>query len=464
MPVTARTLPAIAILVLLALGCGGGIETGPGDPGVGYDLPDKNDLSGQDVQYGDLQPDAVTDLPWDAADLPADVDATDADLPPADEGVSVPDLVTDEVATDTVTDPATDQVATDTVTDPATDQVATDTAKSDETTATDPVEAGEVTQGGCDPCGVGDVAGMTCAPNGKMAVPYVKVWVDAIDCMGQPIHIQTYSDAKGSYTLKNVPCGTQTIYMQKGSFFHQWQRYIEQGMVTVLSSGEGCFAGTAAKIMVVTGDWDEIENTLKKLYLKYDTVNGKTPSGGGTTSWEAIDFFTDSAKLNSYDIVFINCSDTGKENMWSDGAAISANLKAFVAKGGALYASDYGLPYLTGTWPGYVFGGAWSCGGWTTYPASVADADLASYMSKTQVNIEYGLGPLTCVDGISAETHLFIESTKAISGCSGTEMMFSFQPEGETGGRVIYTTFHNDEQPSTQTDMQTILEYTVFLM
>jgi hypothetical protein len=450
MPVTTRTLPAIAILGLLALACGGGIETGPGDPGAGYDLPDKNDLSGQDVTYGDVQPDAVADLPADAGDLPADVDATDADLPHADEGVIAPDLVTDESATD-----------------PATDQVATDTAKSDEATSTDAAEALETTQGGCDPCGVGDVTGMTCAPNGKMAVPYVKVWVDAIDCMGQPLHIQTYSDAKGSYTLKNVPCGTQTIYMQKGSFFHQWQRYIEQNMVTVLSSGEGCFAGTAAKIMVVTGDWDEIENTLKKLYLKYDTVDGKTPGGtgsGGTTSWEAIDFFTDSAKLNSYDVVFINCSDTGKENMWSDGAAISKNLKAFIAKGGSLYASDYGLPYLTGTWPGYVFGGAWSCGGWTTYPASVDDADLAAYMSKTQVNIKYGLGPLTCVDGISAETHLFIESTKAISGCSGTEMMFSFQPEGATGGRVIYTTFHNDEQPSTQTDMQTILEYTVFLM
>ena len=42
-------------------------------------------------------------------------------------------------------------------------------------------------------------------------------------------------------------------------------------------------------------------------------------------------------------------------------------------------------------------------------------------------------------------------------------MMMSFTPETD-GGKVIYTTFHNDEQPTTQTDMQSILEYTVFLM
>lgn len=45
----------------------------------------------------------------------------------------------------------------------------------------------------------------------------------------------------------------------------------------------------------------------------------------------------------------------------------------------------------------------------------------------------------------------------------GTQMMISFQPEGATAGKVIYTTFHNDEQPTTQTDMESILEYTVFL-
>lgn len=424
-------------IVALLLACGGGTKEGTVED-IGIYQPDR--LVGQDVAY-----EAVADVGKEAS-LEVTFDVQTPDLAIEDvsgvEETSLMDIGSDE----------------QTITPEPLQEVVYPEVKPDVT---------ELVEGGCDPCGVGDVSGMTCAPNGKMAIPYVKVWVDTIDCMGQPIHIQTYSDAKGYYTLKNVPCGTQTIYMQKGSFFHQWQRYIEQNMVTVLSSGEGCFPSTAAKIMVVTGDWDAIENTLKKLYLKYDTVDGKTPGGpnsGGTISPDAVNFFTNSTKLNSYDVVFIDCSNTGKENMDSYGSEISKNLKAFVAKGGSIYASDYALPYLTGTWPGYILGGAWSASGWSKYPGEVVDKDLAAYLGKTVVDIEYGLGPLTCVTGIGPETHLFINSQKPISGCSGTQMMMSFQPEGETGGRVIYTTFHNDEQPKTQTDMQTILEYTVFLM
>ena len=41
--------------------------------------------------------------------------------------------------------------------------------------------------------------------------------------------------------------------------------------------------------------------------------------------------------------------------------------------------------------------------------------------------------------------------------------MISFKPEGESGGRVVYTNFHNDEQLSTG-DMGEVLQYVVFLM
>ncbi len=444
---------SLALVGLAA--CGGSTTTGNGNDLPGLANPDATgiEVAGQDVSYGDenrTDADATQDLTGaDPLPLPDPLQYGDEAVTPTDnpvttdEGVKPADLPKDTTPLDTPKEAATDT--------PLADPVQTDVD-------------GDASLGGCDPCGVGDVNGMTCAPNAKMAVPYVKVWVETFDCNGNPVHIQTYSDAKGSYTLKNIPCGTQTIYMQKGSFQHQWNRFIDQGMTTTLSSGEGCFAGTAAKIAVITGDWDQIENTLKKLYLKYTMISGTGGQSGGESA-TAISFLTDSSKLNSYDVVFIDCTWAGWPDMQSSSAGtIKANLKAFVAKGGSVYASDYGLPYLSETWPGYILGGGWSAAGNSSYLTNVVDADLAGYMGKTQVTIKYGLGPLTCVSGIGAETTLFLNSTKAIDGCDGTQMMMSFQPEGTTGGKVIYTTFHNDEQPTTATDMETILEYTVFLM
>lgn len=461
-----RNVAALAVVMaFLVLACGGSVKGGDGSGG-GLDLAGSGDLSGQDVRYGT---DARDGSAEDAAgqDPAATGDEGTVEPGPGDPGG---DPVADPGVSDTAgTDPAgTDPAAGDPAgSDPAKDPAGTDPGPGDEAAADDGGPAGDAPAGGCEGCGTGTVKGKTCAPNAKMAVPYVKVWIDTVDCEGNAVHVQDFSDEKGEYVLENVPCGLQTIKMQKGSFGNVFSRFVDQGMTTFVSSGEGCFPSTAAKIAVVTGDWDAIEHTLAKLKLKYDLIWGTTPGGTGdgpnATSPETIKFLTDSAKLMSYDVVFINCSDTGVMNMQDSGAEISANLKAFIAKGGSLYASDYGLPYIQQTWPGYVLGGAWSCGGWSKYPGAVVDLDLAGYIGKTTVNIEYGLGPLTCVDGVGPDTHVFIDSSKAISGCSGTEMMMSFQPE-PGGGKVIYTTFHNDEQPATQTDMQTILEYTVFLM
>jgi hypothetical protein len=316
--------------------------------------------------------------------------------------------------------------------------------------------------GGCDPCGMGTVAGKTCAPNVKTAIPYVLVWVDSIDCNGVPQHYQTYSSAKGEYSLE-IPCGTQTINMRKGSFQGSYTRWIDKGMVTTMTSADGCFAGTAAKIAVITGDWDKIEATLKLLSLKYKLIIGT----GGMSSQEsdtAVQFLLDATNLMTYDILFLDCSEAARPNMLGTRRAeIKANLKAFVAKGGSIYASDYALPYLTETWPTFILGGAHSASGNSSYLTNVVDTDLAGFLGKTQVTIRYGLGPLTCISGVDPSTHVFIESTKTINTCDGRQMMVSFQPE-TNGGRVIYTTFHNEEQPVAGGDMQSILEYTVFLM
>jgi hypothetical protein len=434
-------------VLLLVAACGGanpgtdgGVWVPPGETGGEVkDVPGGTDTA-RDTALEDV---AATDtaVPDEA---PADTAPTDPGT--ADTGVTDPGTATDPGPKDpgTTTDPGTPY-------DPGT--------PSDPGTATDlgPQDA----VGGCDPCGMGTVAGKTCAPNVKTAIPFVKIWVDTTDCEGNPHHYQTYSNAAGEYSLQ-IPCGTQTIWMEKGSFHGAFTRWIDKGLTTTITSSDGCFPGTAAKIAVVTGDWDSIQDTLRLLYLHYTLVDGMGGDEGKGNS-TAVKFLSDPAKLAAYDIIFLNCTWAAWPNMQASGAAISAALKTFVANGGSIYASDYALPYISETWPAYILGGGWSAAGNSTYATNVVDTDLGQYLGKTQVSIKYGLGPLTCVSDVDAATHVFLESSKAISGCDGTQMMMSFEPE-TGGGRVIYTTFHNDEQPTTSSDMQSILEYTVFLM
>jgi hypothetical protein len=425
----------------MALACGGANPTGD----LGIVIPG-GDMSGE-VRDVPASPDAVRDAP--------PTDGTD----PLDEGVTPEDPGTPNDP-GIQTDPGTIDHGTS---DPGTlDPGYLDPGYLDPGTPDPGTEYDSGGVGGCDPCGMGTVAGKTCAPNIKTAVGGVKVWVDTIDCSGNPVHIETHSNQQGEYSMQ-VPCGTQTINMLKGNFGGSYTRWIDKGQTTVMTSADACLSGTLAKIAVITGDWDQIENTLLLLWLHFTKISGAAGEEGQINQ-TAINFLSDWSKLSQYDILFLNCSDAGWPNMQSSSAAqIRTNLKAFVAKGGSVYASDYALPYLSETWPGHILGGGWSAAGNSTYLANVVDVDLAGYIGKSQVSIKYGLGPLTCVTGSGANTALSIQSTTSISGCSGTEMMMSFEPE-TNGGRVIYTTFHNDEQPKTGSDMQMILEFLVFLM
>jgi hypothetical protein len=420
------------------LSCGG--STGATDPGS-YVPPDYGPVTGLDVQY-----DAATDRGLDASpDVPAD-------LPLPDPGVPVEDV---PVPPDPGFDPG--QPEDPGVFDPGT--------ANDPGIPEDPgvqPDPGDDATPECSGCKVGNVKGLTCAPNIKTAVSYVKVWVDTVNCKGEIVHIETYSNAKGEYVLVNVPCGPQTIQMQKGSFYHKFTRVVVPGQTVGGTSTDQCFLGNVAKLAVVTGDWDMIQWTLDYLHLKYKTYNGNSSEYGTPT--EAVNLLSNASKLSEYDVVFINCSDSAGPIMASNGAEISAALQQFVQGGGSLYLSDYAHPYFEQTWPGYVLFPAspHSVPGNQTLDGHVLDSDLAAYLAKDHVAIHYGLGPLTAATGVGPDTTVFIEAFFKDPGATWP-LMTSFQPY-PGGGHVIYTTFHNDEQSQIQADMGSILQYVVFLL
>jgi hypothetical protein len=318
--------------------------------------------------------------------------------------------------------------------------------------------------GGCDGCQYGWIEGIACAPNRKTGIAYVRVWVNTVDCDGKPVTIQTYTNAQGEYRLK-VPCGSHVVFMEKGSFKTSFTRYVEAGKVTGGTTTDGCFPADAAKIAVITGDWDVIEYYLKNI-LRVRVIK-EYPGHSSDSNYidsQTLKVLTNYDEISKYDILFINCSDSASYIMSSHGAAVSNNLRKFVENGGSLYMSDYAFLYFEMTWPEFVNfpGNPYVMDGNQNVTGRIVDQDMAKYLGKDQVDLRLGLGPLVSATGIGQGTTLHIDGYIKKFG-EYQPLLMSFRPYVD-GGQVIYTIFHNEEQGHIAQDLGSILDFVVFLL
>ncbi len=129
------------------------------------------------------------------------------------------------------------------------------------------------------PCGYGKIFGVVCQKDAQMFVNDATVWVDAVDCDGNPVHIETLSDQNGFYTLEHVPSGNHTIYVVKDQFEHSYPAMVLEKQITDITAvgHKECFkaVGPDCPLGSITG------------YVC--APNGTTTIGGATVSVETKD-------------------------------------------------------------------------------------------------------------------------------------------------------------------------------
>ncbi len=192
--------------------------------------------------------------------------------------------------------------------------------------------------------------------------------------------------------------------------------------------------------------------------------------------------------LSQYDAIFINCS----WNIQSTPQVASA-LQQYVQNGGSIYASDWAYEYIRDAFPGYInFPTDPYIGMSQQVTANITDAGLTNYINPTNppstIDLEYDLGGWVVIDSVGADTTVHVRGTfdiysslsslaltsfeerqqlqtqqavEALDQLTNKPLVVSFEPYGANGGKVIFTTFHNEAQ---QTDLEKkLLEYLVLV-
>ncbi|HLP49394.1 MAG TPA: hypothetical protein VK154_00775 [Chitinophagales bacterium] len=269
---------------------------------------------------------------------------------------------------------------------------------------------------------------------------------------------KTYTDAQGRYELK-IPLGAHTIYIETGdgklfknSFTVNSSTPDEDVEVPETQS----ILTLHGRLAYIAGTYDHIEAVVRDT-LGYAIAELQT---------SALDNF---GLVSSYDAIFINCGATQQQGVPS--TAGYENLGNFVAQGGSIFASDFGLDYLKGesdgtcTPAGGFIDDATLCSNrngttGTVSSCQIIDPGLQNALGTTSIPLEYDLGGWEVISQFD-NTFWSADITEATSGPLLLHTENYTNSTGTTPGKIYWTTFHNGFNSGVSTAPQKILEYVI---
>ncbi len=286
-----------------------------------------------------------------------------------------------------------------------------------------------------------------------------------------PQNLGTIPDGQSktsTWTLQASQVGNLTAQVGVNSNSYE-ETFSASGSIPISVSGQ------ALGMAVTTAGFDNIGSVLTQMGRTWTPISDADMGNY--------------ALLNQYSVVFANCNVYGES--YANSAATS--LRQFVQNGGSLYASDWAYAYIKAAFPGYVsFYDSPKIGSAQYVTANITDPGLANYINPaappSTVSINYNLGVWVPVKDVAAGVNVHLRGSystyasygsvsadikshsalppvsRAASGPLAWEtnkpLVASFQPF-PNGGRVIYTSFHNEPQ---QTDIEKkLVEYLVLV-
>ena len=281
---------------------------------------------------------------------------------------------------------------------------------------------------------IGDVTGLITAADMRTPIPGVLV---APYGFAGP---SATTDQTGRYTLAGLPIGGRSLLATRGHFAAKVPIDVFGSVLTEQPPGVLVPTG---KLAFVKGSYDSIEQVVRdRLRNPIDEITAADLSNPAVTSL--------------YDMIFLNC---GLDPSKATDAATIDNLRAYIAAGGILYASDYAMAYAQALFPSDLISVSAS-GDVQTASALVTNPDLLAFVGKSDAQIYYKLGAWYTLQQISANAQVLLTGTYTAGGSTQTGKPLAVVIDhGE--GHLVYTTFHNND--AVTDDQLKVLYYFVYI-
>lgn len=354
--------------------------------------------------------------------------------------------------------------------------------------------------------------GKVVAPDGTTPVAGVTVWIpgetaspvlpDGCPAPEEPYLVASCTNAQGNFDFElpssiDLDTVVVTVRVRKGAFATEKVVGIsligaDAGVIVLPGGGE-------AKIAVVTGSYDRMQDILAKLGLgevddfgmlvlgteSFDLYNG---DGSLPASYPGLDELGET--YSDYDIVFLNCGVD--ESGIADGD-VAASMRAYVENGGSIYVTDLAYDYVEQAFPEFIdfFGSdavpAGEVEGWNdaqvgfsgiTSDAEVLDPVLAEWLDGVScaggacrntdgtVHVAGFLGGWAVMNGVhpaqAGNVKIWVRGFVTGDGVSGVRPLTVSFRVGQ--GQVLYSSYHTEEEePSTGfRPQERILQYLIF--
>ncbi|MCC7109956.1 MAG: carboxypeptidase regulatory-like domain-containing protein [Deltaproteobacteria bacterium] len=307
-----------------------------------------------------------------------------------------------------------------------------------------------------EPLELGGVRGRVCAADGTGWLVDARA---SITPAGEP-EIATLTDDEGRFLLEGVPPGPQTLTIEKGSFVRTSTVAIPPGDILELPEDECALVPDELRIAVVRGSlYDHVEDVLDDVGV--DPANIDIYNA----DW-AEQLLGDDERVRDYRILFLNCRSA--EATYLANPQMQERLRAFVADGGSLHASDQAYDLIEVTWPTMIdFYGDESVRGAgdrgaiaNNLPALVVHPGLIAGLGRNSATLRYALETWSVMVGAGPGVDVYLLADSPLMG--GAVVADSPQIVGFShgDGRVVYSSFH--QEPGSHPDQLSILRLLMF--
>jgi hypothetical protein len=324
-----------------------------------------------------------------------------------------------------------------------------------------------------DPLSSGFIEGTVCANDAEGGGPLAGALVTARWNAGsESFSLETATLDDGSFILDPiapVPATNVVVRVEQGAYAFVWNVPLVNArgddvtgvQLTASDTCQPLLPDGDRRYLVVTGIYDRIEDTLTREGIPFETEDG------ASFTWAEALFGT-LDRLEDYNGIFVNCGVD--ESEWARPAGLSANarrnVREYVERGGALYVSDWAYELVEQVFPEKInFLGddevldASQLGVGGAYTARILDEELSAFLvaegfDGDEMTIDFDFQAGSIISTVADDVTVFLETDMQYRSTGDaileqTPVTVGFR---HGRGRVIFTSFHQETDPTTGTE------------